>query len=65
MQFYYKLKDRVKDNLAKGDKLADLQAIITKAIFIDNCLFKRELERRGHCLYNFSNKKQKEKKNNY
>ena len=65
MQFYYRLKDRVKDNLAKEDKLADLQTIITKAILIDNCLFERELKRRGHCLHNFSNKKQKSKKNNY
>src|SRR5271167_4449200 len=64
-QFYYRLKDRVKDNLAKGDRLADLQAMITKAILIDNCLFERELKKRGHRLHNFSNRKLKGKKNNY
>jgi hypothetical protein len=47
-QFYKGLKDAVKDDIVRGDRPRDLQAMISMAIKIDNRLFERGLERRGH-----------------
>ena len=47
-QFYRGLKDQVKDDIVRGERPKDLQTMITLAIRIDNRLFERNLERKGH-----------------
>jgi hypothetical protein len=47
-QFYTRLKDVVKDKIAKADCLTTLQRIITTAIRINNHFYKQLLEQRGH-----------------
>lgn len=47
-RYYQGLKDSVKDDLARGDKPNSLQGLISAAIKIDNRLYERSLERKGH-----------------
>jgi hypothetical protein len=46
--FYTRLKDVVKDKMAKADCLTTLQRIITTAIRINNRFYKRLLKQRGY-----------------
>ena len=46
-QFYRGLKDRVKDDIARGDRPEDLQEMIETAIRIDNRQYERSLEKGG------------------
>ena len=58
-QFYKRLKDRVKDNVAQVNQLSQLQSMITLAIWIDDRQYKRELEKKG--TYNFGKKDRHQK----
>ena len=65
-QFYKRLKDRVKDNVARVNQPSQLQLMITLAIRIDDRQYERELERKG--TYNFGKKDRYQKslkKNQY
>ena len=53
-QFYKRLKDRVKDNVAQVNRPSQLQSMITLAIWIDDRQYERELEKKG--TYNFGKK---------
>ena len=53
-QFYKKLKDRVKDNVAQVNRPSQLQSMITLAIRIDDRQYERELEKKS--TYNFGKK---------
>ena len=53
-QFYKRLKDRVKDNVARVNRPSQLQSMITLAIRIDDQQYERELEKKG--TYNFGKK---------
>ena len=58
-QFYKRLKDRVKDNVAQVKRPSQLQSMITLAIRIDDRQYERELERKG--TYNFGKKNRYQK----
>ena len=65
-QFYKRLKDRVKDNIAQVNWPSQLQLRITLAIRIDDRQYERELEKKG--TYNFGKKdryQKSSKKNRY
>ena len=65
-QFYKRLKDRVKDNVARVNRQSQLQSMITLAIQIDDRQYERELERKS--TYNFGKKNRYQKspkKNQY
>jgi hypothetical protein len=47
-QYYRGLKDSVKDEMARSGKPEDLNAMIDLAVRIDNRLFERSLEKKGH-----------------
>jgi hypothetical protein len=47
-QFYKGLKDVVKDDIARGERPDTLQRMISVAIKIDNQLYKRNIECKGH-----------------
>ena len=53
-QFYKRLKDRVKDNVAQVNRPSQLQSMITLAIRIDDRQYERDFERKG--TYNFGKK---------
>ena len=46
-QFYCRLKDSVKDKIARGERPDNLDRIIETAITIDNRIYKRQLEKRN------------------
>ena len=58
-QFYKRLKDRVKDDVAQVNRPSQLQSMITLAIRIDDRQYERELERKG--TYNFGKKNRYQK----
>ena len=58
-QFYKRLKDRVKDDVAQVNQPSQLQLMITLAIRIDNRQYERELEKKS--TYNFGKKDRYEK----
>ena len=58
-QFYKELKDRVKDDIARVNRLSQLQLMITLAIRIDDRQYERELEKKG--TYNFGKKNRYQK----
>jgi hypothetical protein len=60
-QFYRGLKDQVKDDIVRGERPKDLQTMITLAIRIDNRLFERNLERKGHYSGGQGKKQSKQK----
>ena len=65
-QFYKRLKDRVKDNLAQVNQPSQLQLMIILAILIDDRQYERELEMKN--TYNFGKKNRYQKspkKNQY
>ena len=65
-QFYKRLKDRVKDNVAQVNRPSQLQSMIILAIRINDRQYERELERKG--TYNFGKKdryQKSPKKNQY
>jgi hypothetical protein len=47
-QFYKGLKDVVKDDIARGERLDTLQRMISVVIKIDNRLYERNIECKGH-----------------
>lgn len=52
-RFYDGLKDRVKDDMARGDRPDDLKEMVETAIRIDNRLYERHLEKKGVWKPNF------------
>lgn len=46
-QFYRGLKERVKDDIARGDRPTSLHSMITMAVRVDNRQYERELEKKG------------------
>jgi hypothetical protein len=56
-QYYRGLKDGVKDEMCRSDKPDDLKEMIDLAVKIDNRLYERNLEKRGH--YDMGQKKGK------
>ncbi len=44
-QFYQGLREEVKDEIARTDRLVDLQKMITRAVIIDNRQYERRLEK--------------------
>ena len=56
-QFYKGLKDSVKDEMARRDKPASLQRMMDGAIKVDNRLYERSLERKGHYSIGHANKR--------
>ncbi len=44
-QFYQRLREKVKDEIARIDRLADLQKMIFRAMIIDNRQYERRLEK--------------------
>ena len=46
-QYYKGLKDDVKDELARSEKLITLAELVDKAIKVDNRLWERKAEKRG------------------
>ena len=53
-QFYKGLKDSIKDEIACTKQLNKLDKIINLAIIINNCLYKRQLEKCSRGTANFS-----------
>jgi hypothetical protein len=49
-QYYRGLKDHVKDEIARSDRLDGLQEMIKLAIKIDNRAYERQLEKKGHYM---------------
>ena len=60
-QFYKRLKDSVKDKMAYAERLSTLQRIITTAIRINNCLYKRLLKHKRQYLQRYAKKGLKQK----
>jgi len=56
-QFYRGLKEHVKDEIARRDRPDTLEGMIETAVKIDNRVFERNLEKRGH--YNGGHEKKK------
>ena len=54
-QYYHSLKDLVKDEISRFNKLDDLTELIALIVKINNRLFKRSLEKQG--VYLNSHKK--------
>jgi Domain of unknown function (DUF4939) len=50
-QFYFGLKDSVKDEMARTERPEELEKMIESAIAIDNRMYERQLERRGGSSY--------------
>lgn len=46
-RFYQGLKDRIKDDIARGERPARLELMISTAVRIDNRQYEREMERKG------------------
>ena len=53
--YYAGLKDNMKDEIARGEWLDDLHAMMVMAIRIDNCLYKQRKEK-GQSFYGNSKK---------
>ena len=65
-QFYKRLIDRVKDNVAQVNQPSQLQSMITLAIWINDRQYERELERKDTYNFGKEDKYQKSpKKNQY
>jgi len=47
-QYYYGLKEKVKNNIARDNRLKNLEIIIEKIIRIDNRIYKKRLEKKGN-----------------
>ena len=45
MYFYGGLKDTIKDEIYLEDRLEDISTYIEQAIYINNCQYKRHLEK--------------------
>ena len=59
--FYSRLKDDVKDEFARIDRLEEIQNLINKAINIDDRQYQRKIERKGQGNLTFHKKKQPSK----
>lgn len=62
-QYYRGLKDVVKDEISRSDRPDDLQEMIEMAIRVDNRMYERSLERRGH--YSMPNTRKGKGRGNY
>ena len=59
--FYSRLKDDVKDEFARIDRLEEIQDLINKSINIDDRQYQRKIERKGQGNLIFHKKKQPSK----
>jgi len=45
-QYYYEFKKKIKNDIAKNNRLKNLEIIIEKAIRIDNRIYKKRFEKK-------------------